>query len=302
MKSNCNLISSAEVRLCLVVFPRGKSFSKMPSSLKTNTLILIVGPNVFFMMVEGGINFMVNSCTTLQHLYGGSTVCWGTGLRTGGLPVQAPGTPPPLPEPLQITTEVPLSNVPSPQTLTLAAAHVQPPPPPHPRNPQRHEAVLKTKHLYFHTQFCNGGYFTRTLTPPPSTFSIWGTSSQLALVMTSSSAESSTYKRRKCLVFCQQPRFYGWKWLSALSKVSPTLTRQVEEVQVWTTWHRLPDKFHKVFCEQVWQRGSELIDFFFQRVCLEMMATHVQPAWTGACSCITPMCVQANEDRESGSV
>lgn len=66
MKSNCNLISSAEVRLCLVGFPRGKSFSKMPSSLKTNTLILIVGPHLFFMMVEEGIRFMANSCTKME--------------------------------------------------------------------------------------------------------------------------------------------------------------------------------------------------------------------------------------------
>lgn len=35
--------------------------------------------------------------------------------------------------------------------------------------------------------------------------------------------------------FCRQPcKLSGWKWLSVLSKVSPALTRQAEEVEVWT--------------------------------------------------------------------
>lgn len=191
----------------------------------------------FFMMVEGRICLMVNSCTQMEsystcmvvvahHHHtgaggGGSTVCCWTGLRTGGLLVQAPGTPPPTTRtppdhyrgtPEQRTKPTNAHIGPSDELTTHLGvdpvfAHVQPP---HPRNPQRHKAVMKTKHLYLHTQywtvwFCNCGYFARILTPPPSTFSIWGTPSQLALVMTSS-AESSTYKRRKCLFFWQQPR------------------------------------------------------------------------------------------------
>lgn len=135
----------------------------------------------FFMMVEGGICLMVNSCTQMEsystcmvvvahhHHHtgaggGGSTVCCWTGLRTGGLLVQAPGTSLPTTRtppdhyrgtPEQRTKPTNAHIGPSDELATHLGvdpvfAHVQPP---HPRNPQRHKAVMKTKHLYLHTQF-----------------------------------------------------------------------------------------------------------------------------------------------------
>lgn len=64
MKSNCNRIRSVEVRPRAVVLPQGKSFSKMPSSLTTNTYVLILGADVF--ICDGGMWNMFQTHTQLK--------------------------------------------------------------------------------------------------------------------------------------------------------------------------------------------------------------------------------------------
>lgn len=61
--------------------------------------------------------------------------------------------------------------------------------------------------------------------------------------------------------------------------------RQVSQGLLWTT-----------LAERVWINWGVLKEFAWKRW------QPWQPGWTGACSCITPMCVQANEDTERGSV
>lgn len=119
--------------------------------------------------------------------------------------------------------------------------------------------------------------------------------------MTSSSAMSSTYKCRKGLFFLPPAMLLRLKMaLSAVKSVSRCNTsggrgggvnhlawvpRQVSQGLLWTT-----------LAERVWINWGVLKEFAWKRW------QPWQPGWTGVCSCITPMCVQANEDTERGSV
>lgn len=47
-----------------------------------------------------------------------------------------------------------------------------------------------------------------------------------------------------------------------LSKVSPALTHQAEDVEVWTTWQGFPDKFHKIFLNTD-RKGLNLFLFIY---------------------------------------
>lgn len=122
----------------------------------------------------------------------------------------------------------------------------------------------------------------------------------------------STYPTSSCLLNClptkntQKDGFLGFflpaamhvLWLKMALGAVKSVSRLAEEVEVWTTWQRFLDEFHKVFVNNFGSKG--LNKFKFSKSAWNGCQPSQQD-WTGARCYIIPMCVhacvQAYEDK-----